>query len=206
MKPPITVSVGQRFGRLVVMGEAPSRNGQRVKVRCDCSATKEVYLYNIQSKRTVSCGCHRVAKACASLTKHGMNRTPEYVAWGQMLRRCYARNLRCWGNYGGRGIKVCDEWRADFAAFFSHVGPRPSSAHSLDRINNDGDYEPGNVRWATRAQQSRNRRASRFIEFNGERLTLGEWAKRIGIDQAGLAWRLKRWDFNKAMTAPRSWP
>lgn len=90
----------------------------------------------------------------------GKKETPEYRCWRHLRQRCHDPNHRDYANYGGRGIRVCDEWRASFSAFVAHVGARPSREHSIDRINNDGNYEPGNVRWATRSVQMTNTRRS----------------------------------------------
>lgn len=95
--------------------------------------------------------------------------------------------------YGGRGIRVCDEWRRSFSAFFAHIGKRPSPRHSLDRWpNNDGNYEPGNCRWATRKEQQRNTRSNRWIEYCGKRMVVEDWAALIGMSAHGLLKRLKR--------------
>lgn len=106
------------------------------------------------------CGRQRRTR-CES---HGRSGTPEYHAWEAMLRRCRVKSEKRYADYGGRGIRVCDAWTASFAAFFRDVGSRPSAAHSLDRIDNDGHYEPGNVRWATRGEQMRNRRTTKISE------------------------------------------
>jgi hypothetical protein len=109
-----------------------------------------------------------------------------------MNERCHRPTHQNFSNYGGRGIFVCPEWRNDFAAFFAHVGARPSSKHSLDRIENDKGYEPGNVRWATRREQMNNTRATRFIEIDGERHSLTEWGELKGIHQSTFSHRLAR--------------
>ena len=132
---------------------------------------------------------------------HGMRGTPEYTVWRSMVQRCTSPTSLQWKNYGGRGIAVCPEWVADFAAFFAYVGSRPSPRHELDREDNNGNYEPGNVRWVTRRV---NGRTNRVLELNGERLTLADWAERAGLHRDTLANRLRRFggDLGKAMSAP----
>ncbi len=117
--------------------------------------------------------------------------TPEYQAWINMVRRCLRPQSRYFGLYGGRGISVCSEWMR-FERFSEDMGPRPSPEHSLDRINNDGNYEPGNCRWATRTQQGRNKRTNLLLTHEGETLTVTAWAERTGINRSTLAWRAKR--------------
>lgn len=140
---------GQRFGELEVLVRAASRKGGTYWLcRCDCGVEKEIWAGNLRSGSRKSCGCSR--------TKHGMWTTPEYRAWQSMLNRCRnPNNQKQWKNYGGRGIEVKF---TSFEEFFAEVGKRPSPKHSIDRINNDGHYEPGNVRWATKKQQTQNRR------------------------------------------------
>ena len=131
---------------------------------------------------------------------HGMTGTPEYRAWKDMLGRCRNSRHRQYPNYGGRGIRVCDEWLHDFVAFYNHVGPRPSARHSIDRIDNDGNYEPGNVRWATRKMQNANMRTNCLLTYNGETLPCSVWACRMGIDNATLRHRLRvGWPLEKAL-------
>jgi len=103
-----------------------------------------------------------------------------------MIGRCYRPRNHRYAWYGGRGIRVCDRWRTSFEAFLADVGPRPTPRHSLDRIDNDGDYEPGNVRWATSFEQSRNRRNVKLYTHDGETLTLSEWADRVGLPYSTL--------------------
>jgi hypothetical protein len=120
-----------------------------------------------------------------------------------MSQRCTNPRHKSWSYYGGRRISVCDQWRNDYTAFLAHVGRRPSPKHSLDRIDNDGNYEPGNVRWATKKEQQRNRRFNRYITLNGETLLLLDWAERIGIPHDALRDRLNRnWPIERALTEP----
>lgn len=128
---------------------------------------------------------------------------PEYHAWVAMKQRCYDKNCRPYRNYGARGITVCAKWH-NFWAFLSDVGLRPSPKHSIDRINNEGNYEPGNVRWATQSQQLANTRRTRLLTFNGETLPLAHWAKRLGMSQGTLHGRIVKrgWPVEKALSLP----
>lgn len=133
--------------------------------------------------------------------RHGRRNTPEYWVWRSMKLRCLVPTHHNFSLYGGRGISICKEWVDSFMAFFAHIGPRPTSEHSLDRIDNERGYEPGNVRWATAKEQARNRRSSRILDHNGLSLTLTEWAERIGISVQALWGRLKKgWQLKDALT------
>jgi hypothetical protein len=113
-----------------------------------------------------------------------------YQAWADTIRRCHDPRHWHFDSYGARGIEVCPEWRASFEAFAWHIGPRPSSNHSLDRIDNDRGYEPGNVRWATREEQMSNTRRNRRITFAGRTMTLSQWARELGTSRQRLHYRL----------------
>jgi hypothetical protein len=119
-----------------------------------------------------------------------------------MRTRCTNPNVPNYKDYGGRGIAVCERWRS-FEAFLADMGPRPGLGYSIERINNDGDYEPGNCRWADRAQQSNNRRNNRLLTWNGETKTLAEWSRTTGLDYAALLARLNRgWSVERALSTP----
>jgi hypothetical protein len=134
---------------------------------------------------------------------HGMARTAEYRAWAAMISRCGDESV-VYRHYGARGISVCDRWRNSFAAFYHDMGPRPSSAHSLDRWpNNDGNYEPGNCRWATRSEQMRNVRSNRNIAFEGHTKTAAEWEAELGAGKHTIRSRIDRgWSLDEAMKTP----
>lgn len=151
--------IGRRFSRLVVIARAGSQNGKRKWLcRCDCGTEKAIREDHLTSKgsRTVSCGCY----ARERKTTHGHRSggwSPTYNTWRAMLARCRQRNSRNWHNYGGRGIRVCETWQDSFAAFLRDMGERPPD-RTLDRIDPDGHYEPGNCRWSTSTEQEQNKR------------------------------------------------
>ena len=126
--------------------------------------------------------------------------SPEYIVWRNMIARCTKSDAIRYDRYGGRGIKVCDRWMHDFINFLADMGRRPDG-HTLERIDNDGNYEPTNCRWATRTEQANNRASSRYLVFGGERMTTAESSRRTGLTQKLIHSRLsKGWTVERALT------
>lgn len=161
------IQPGQKCGRWLVIKRAGSDPGHKDALwlcQCECGEERRVRARYLRDGRSQSCGCWRAEAARLFLTKHGESHgelLPEYRAWNAAIYRCHNPKSKNYPSYGGRGIKVAEEWRdrrTGFWKFFQHLGPRPSDSHSIDRINVDGHYEPGNVRWATPTEQAYNKR------------------------------------------------
>lgn len=195
---------GETFGRLVVLGYA-GKQGQKHLwwCHCLCGKTSRCARSNLISGNTTSCGCnkHRTIHGHAA----NKRKSPEYAAWEAMKDRCYNKSRRSYYLYGGRGIRVCERWTHSFEAFLADMGFRPSPKHTLDRFpDQNGNYEPGNCRWATREQQTRNQRNTHYITYQNETLCMTDWAQRLGIHPATLSNRLNRsgWSVERAFTEP----
>lgn len=193
---------GMRFGRLLVLelfDVVTSKSGfsmTRWKCLCDCGAVRNVRRQHLVSGHTNSCGCLNKEITTARNLKHNCSprsgHTPEYSVWSTMITRCENPRREKFARYGARGISVCERWRGSFECFLEDMGPKPSPQHSIDRIDNDGNYEPSNCRWATVAEQARNRSSTVMIEAFGKRQCMSDWAKEIGISVQTIRERLKR--------------
>lgn len=195
---------GRRFGRYTVIAQAPGRAGKTVwRCRCDCGNERSVTATTLKRGQTMSCGCLRPSLIAESRRTHGMRKSPEYRNWLRMRERCEDEKCPAFLDYGGRGIRVCERWQ-DFALFFADVGPRPSPRHSLDRIDNDRGYEPGNVRWATAKEQQRNRRNNAVLTYAGRTACLAEWAESTRLPAYLIRRRIVRgMSAADALTTPR---
>jgi hypothetical protein len=161
--PALVDITSERFGRLVVVDRAGSQSGHSTWLcRCDCGRRKPILGESLRRGLTQSCGCLQREWAAKGTHGHTRNRTgtKTYRAWQSAKDRCFNPRCEDYPNYGGRGIRMCDRWRNDYAAFLADMGESPPGL-TLDRIDNDGDYEPGNCRWATLLEQARNKRAPR---------------------------------------------
>lgn len=199
---------GDRFGRLVAISVAPRVEGQNRPVwicKCDCGNEVLLIANRLTSGNTTSCGCFRADEARRRRTRHGHTSTHgaslEYMVWAGMIQRCTNPSHASYQQYGGRGISVHERW-SDFRNFIADMGERPTSKHSIDRINNDGNYEPSNCRWATPAEQMSNRSDNRIVEFGGIKKPLSHWARDLGITHSSLAERIDsgRWSLQDALT------
>lgn len=190
---------GQRFGRLVAVEQCGKDRHNRFIWRClcDCGTLVNISGFNIKNGNTQSCGCLKIEAIKKSRTTHGNTVggvfTTEYRIWAGMVSRCHNKKDKSYGRYGKKGISVCLRWRSSFEEFLSDVGKRPTTKHSLDRYPNySGDYEPGNVRWATSKEQARNTSRNRFIVFRGRRMTLAEAAEIAGVNYRAALYRISK--------------
>lgn len=200
---------GQTIGRWTVLRRSESViDGRRAAwvCRCACGTERPIPGTSLRRGRSLSCGC--AVQPLPPATRHAHaprgRRSPEYYVWGAIVARCTNPRSGGWKKYGARGIRVCDRWR-DFVAFLADMGQRPSPQHSIERRNNDGDYEPGNCRWGTDAEQRRNKRTSRFVTFRGETRILQDWSTATGLAPSTIGARLNRgWSAERALTTPVS--
>jgi len=175
---------GMIFDRLTVVGfyDVNEKGLWRWLCKCSCGKLTVKVGASIQRSKNRSCGCLGRELFIKAKTVHGRCRTPEHYIWGGVIARCLDVNNKAYPHYGGRGIKMCDRWRNSFVAFFEDMGPRPSPGHSLDRYpDNNGNYEPGNCRWATLSEQNRNKRTNRLLTFDGITKTITEWSEITGL-------------------------
>lgn len=187
---------GRKFGRLTVVsfnGRHQKRQGFQWNCSCECGGQKVVFGSDLTCGSVSSCGCLLRETASSVFRTHGLSLTVEHIIWKGMKQRCLNPKDVGYADYGGRGITICDRWlkfENFIADILASLGPRPDGM-SIDRINTDGNYEPGNVRWATRIQQARNKRNNLVLTHNGETRCAAEWAKRTGIPVATLYKRIE---------------
>lgn len=195
---------GQRVDRWLILGKAPNRGTIRYWLcRCDCGTERAVRQGSLRTGKSRSCGCHKSDVTSARNRRHGADRTPEHRAWVGAKQRCYRVNSQDYKDYGARGIRMADEWRDNFAQFLADMGPKPTPAHSLDRINTHGHYEPGNCRWATATEQAMNTRRNRRVTVGDRTLTYLEWSRETGLSPGILKYRFEAgWDPKRALTTP----
>ena len=209
---PAPMPIGKRFGRLLVIGDAGKLGPNRwARCLCSCGNEKDIRLTHLDCGLTLSCGCWRKEVSRKRCTTHGLSLAPNgmsaplFTAWVNMRRRCTDKNRKLdYPRYGGRGIKVCDEWESDFVSFYTWATNHGYvDGLTLDRIDNNGNYSPENCRWVTRKIQNGNRRNNRLITFKGETKILAQWAREVGIHGATIGNRLDAgWSTERALTEP----
>ena len=197
--------IGVRAGRLTVISEAAPRTYGNHTTRmwlckCDCGGFATASGSDLRRGHTKSCGCYCRQRISETSKVHGMRHTRIYHTWLDIKGRCHNQRNHSFARYGGRGIKVCDEWRESFISFYKHVSELPhygEDGYSIDRIDNNGNYEPGNVRWATVQTQSRNKRNTIHVSILGKEKTIPELSDETGIKYATLLFHQKRGDLEE---------
>lgn len=179
--------LGQRFGRWLVVAEAPRRKGLTYwTCICDCGKQKDIRGGALIDGSSQSCGCYAADRARESHTTHGQagtRDTSEYQIWAGAKGRATNPNDKYWLRYGGRGIGMCERWANGFEAFYTDMGPRPTPKHTLERVDNEKGYGPDNCVWATRAEQNRNQRRTVRIQHEGREMCMADFARHLGIDR-----------------------
>ena len=208
---------GLVFGRWTVLGRGkPPQNWKHQRTfwlcRCDCGTVRSVFRNGLTSGNSKSCGCLRTENIPKGKDrpqyKHGQagegKRTKEWRAWNGMIRRVKYPSMNCYPRYGGRGIEVCQEWLTSFETFFEDVGLAPSPELTLDRIDNNGNYEPDNVRWTTMSEQVKNSSHARMLTCGDRTMNLCDWVEETGIKRTTIQMRLDKygWSVEKALTTP----
>lgn len=185
---------GKKYGCITAISAASRSSSGDIKwlFLCDCGVEFEANGYFARCGRITTCpACSSYRSRSASI-KHGLTGTQEFKIWTGMMTRCFNSSSKDYENYGGRGISVCKLWVDSFSAFLYDMGPRPSPSHSIDRVNNDGDYEAGNCRWVTQKEQSRNKRNNVVITIDGVSKILAEWASYYGVSAGTASLRYKQ--------------
>lgn len=206
--PPLNNLLGRRFGRLVVMKRAENGKDGRVRwlCKCDCGNEKIVIAKLLINGCTKSCGClnsEKAAERAHNRAKHGEYKTRLYSIWTGIKDRCYRPKTIGYKNYGGKGIKMCEEWQSYISFRDWAIANGYSNELTIDRINNEKDYCPENCRWATMKQQRHNSSQNRFIVYNNETHTIDEWSEITGINYHTISSRLRRgWNVADTLTKP----
>lgn len=169
----------------------------RFRVKCRCGTEKVVLAQNLRNGTTISCGCYSRSRS----RTHGMRSSPEYESWRSMWKRCGNPKHQAFDRYGGAGITVCPAWKT-FETFYADMGPRPNG-YTLERKDNGKGYNPDNCVWADWNTQAKNRRNTRILEFQGQRQSISEWSKALGIPRSAIKSRLSLgWSVDRALSAP----
>lgn len=194
------------FGKLSVKERVLENKNRRAMWLCFCSCGSKIIISSngLLNGGTKSCGCIKNEKVIERSTKHNLVRNPIYRVWQNAKNRCYNQNVKEYKNYGGRGIQMCNEWKNDFMPFYQwSIENGYKENLTIDRINNDGNYEPTNCRYATKETQSTNRRNIVFVTYKNEQKTISEWCRLLNLDFNMVYQRIWRgWSAEKAFVHP----
>ncbi len=193
---------GQSFGKWTVLFRMHSKESTSAvwKCRCSCGSTLNIYGSALRAQKTLSCRACRMNIIRKEICNEDK---PEYKSWDGLKQRCSNPNNASFNRYGELGVTVCERWKHSFDNFLADMGPKPSAQHSIDRKDNNGNYEPGNCRWATKKEQARNRTNNKCITFENKTLTISEWAEITNIAPTNITRRLKSgWTIEKTLTHP----
>jgi hypothetical protein len=207
----MTIESGQKFNRLTALKGVYSKKPNEYKwlFRCGCGNEKIIRKSYVIKGITKSCGCltKERLKNNPPKRKHGQTGNKVYYTWQAMKDRCLKASNQMFPNYGGRGIKVCDKWLESFENFLEDMGEPPSPKHSIDRIDNNGNYEPSNCRWATDKEQSRNKTNTKFVDYKGQEKPLLDWCDELNLSYQLMRGRLLTgWTAERAFTTPKVLP
>jgi hypothetical protein len=182
------IKIGFKYNRLTVINLSKKRNGNRKNYDCLCDCGKFVTVIGSSLIRgtTKSCGCYQKEMARKAKTTHGLSYSSEHNIWSNMIARCGKVQNNRYHRYGGRGIYVCKRWASSFQNFYSDMGDRPSSKHTIDRIDNNKGYSPKNCRWATQKQQSRNTSRNVYMVENGEKIIVADFEKKYNLYRGAI--------------------
>lgn len=202
------IHIGDKYGRLSIIKEIEpkicgNQSHRQMLCKCECGNVVKVELAKLVAGHTKSCGCLMKEVASKKASTHRLSKTKIYRQWAGMKRRCYKSDSDNYKWYGGRGIKVCDEWRNSFENFYNwSMNNGYSKDLSIDRIDNNGNYEPNNCRWVNREIQSNNRRTNIMITFQGETKSLTQWCRYFNINYSTTKNRILNlgWDYEKAFS------
>lgn len=195
---------GRRVGRLRVVSFYGTDRWQQAMWLCECDCGRTIVVRGHELRRkprptVYSCGCYRIDV----ISTHRHCHMPEYRTWIGIKTRCHRPSYHQYKDYGGRGIRVCSRWRHSFPNFLADMGRKPSRRHGIERRDNNGNYEPGNCRWATQREQRRNSRSNHYVTWRGRTQCLADWANEFGINRAKFAARIANgWSMARATRTP----
>ncbi len=204
MKRRIVIDIGEKIGSLTIVSEAPVMpSGHHAYLcLCECGVEKVIASARLRNGGTISCGCVRLKKIGQLVIKHGLCKHPLYKKWEGIKQRCFNPNHENYKHYGGRGITICERWLT-FENFYNDLIGGYVPELTIERVENDGNYELSNIRWATKLEQQRNKRSNRFFYCNGMSKTITEFSEMTGVNAGTIASRIDSgWDIEDAIYLP----